>query len=110
MSDPGPGHDLPVASAPKSKAAYHALGRATAEVNKTGALPVPMHLRNAPTSLLKEMGAGVDYKDPHQHKNGYVVQQYLPDEIQKKCFYEPVDWGNEKTIAERLKWWRSQKG
>jgi putative ATPase len=99
-----------LACAPKSKAAYHALGRAMAEVKKSGALPVPMHLRNAPTALMKDMGAGVDYKDPHKFNNGYVVQQYLPDEIQKGRFYEPVSWGNEKTIADRLKWWRSQKG
>ncbi len=98
-----------LASAPKSKAAYHALGRASAEVKKSGALPVPMHLRNAPTALMEEMGAGVGYKDPHKHPNGFVAQQHLPPQIQQKRFYEPVAWGNEKTIGERLKWWRSQK-
>ena len=97
-----------LASAPKSKAAYNAIGAATAEIRKSGALPVPMHLRNAPTKLLEEMGCGAGYQDPHQHPRGYVDQQYLPDRLEGRRFYEPVDWGHEKTIAQRLEWWRSQ--
>jgi putative ATPase len=97
-----------LASAPKSKAAYNAIGAATAEIRRSGALPVPMHLRNAPTKLLEEMGCGAGYQDPHQHPQGYVKQQYLPDRLEGRRFYEPVDWGHEKTIAQRLEWWRSQ--
>ena len=79
------------------------------EVKRSGPLPVPMHLRNAPTDLLKELGCGEGYLDPHKHPNGYVEQQYLPDNLSGRRFYEPVDWANEKTISDRLKWWRDQE-
>ena len=97
-----------LASAPKSKASYRALGAATAEVKRSGALPVPLHLRNAPTKLLKDLGCGAGYQDPHKHPQGYVTQQYLPDGLEGQKFYKPVDWGQEKTIAKRLEWWRSR--
>jgi putative ATPase len=97
-----------LASAPKSKASYNALGAATAEIRRSGALPVPLHLRNAPTKLLEEMGCGVGYQDPHKHAQGFVDQQYLPDGLEDRRFYEPVGWGHEKTIGKRLEWWRSR--
>ncbi len=91
-----------LASAPKSNASYMGLKRATEEVHRTGALEVPLHLRNAPTKLMSEFGYGEDYKYPHDFDGGFVKQQYLPDELVEKRFYHPTDYGREKNIAERL--------
>jgi putative ATPase len=94
-----------LATAPKSNAAYNAINAALAEVRATGALPVPLHLRNAPTGLAKELGHGAAYRYPHDFPDHIARQQYLPDELVGKVYYEPVDAGAEKTIRERLAWW-----
>ncbi len=98
-----------LACAPKSNAAYRGIDDALREVDQSGALEVPLHLRNAPTALLKKHGYGQGYRYPHDHPHGFVEQQYLPDDLVGRRFYEPVDWAHEKTIRERLAWWRNQK-
>lgn len=80
-----------LATSPKSNSAYLAIDGALAEVRRTGDLPVPLHLRNAPTSLMKEMGYGADYKYPHDFPGHYIAQQYLPDALTSARFYHPAD-------------------
>jgi len=93
-----------LASAPKSNASYAGINAALSEVRKSGALPVPLHIRNAPTSLMKDLGYGKGYRYPHDYAGGYVAQGYLPDELSGKRFYEPQGHGYEKSIKERLEW------
>lgn len=97
-----------LATAPKSNAAYLAINAALKEVRRSGQLPVPLHLRNAATHLDREAGVGQGYKYPHDAPFGVVDQQYLPDALQGRVFYEPTQWGNEKTIRDRMAWWRSK--
>ncbi|MES2640605.1 MAG: replication-associated recombination protein A [Myxococcota bacterium] len=94
-----------LATAPKSNASYKAINAALAEVKASGALPVPLHLRNAPTGLAKKLGHGAEYRYPHDFPDHITRQQYLPDELVGKVYYEPVDAGAERTIRERLAWW-----
>jgi putative ATPase len=94
-----------LATAPKSNASYKAINAAIAEVRASGALPVPLHLRNAPTGLAKQLGHGAAYRYPHDFPDHVVRQQYLPDDLTGRRFYEPVDVGGERTIRERLAWW-----
>lgn len=99
-----------LASAPKSNAAYLAINQAIAETKKSGAQPVPRHLRNAATKIHKQEGAGEGYLYPHDAQFGVVNQEYLPKRLAGKRFYAPKKWGNEKLIGERLDWWRSKVG
>jgi putative ATPase len=98
-----------LATAPKSNSLYKAYGNVRAVIEKTGALPVPLHIRNAPTGLMKSLGYGKDYKYAHDFEAGIAAQTYLPGEIAGTTFYEPVDRGYEKTIKERLAWWEKMK-
>ncbi len=98
-----------LATAPKSNAAYVAIGEAQKEVRQSGALPVPHHLRNAPTGLMKELGYGKDYQYAHNHKNSVVTQKHLPEALGDTSYYRPKESGYEKTIQERLDWWASQR-
>ena len=98
-----------LASAPKSNASYAALGRATEAVRETGTLPVPLHLRNAPTALMRQQGYGRDYRYPHDHPDHYVAERYLPEALARRRFYEPTDQGAESRIAERLRVWRRRR-
>ena len=93
------------ATAPKSNAAYKAIDAAIARVKATGSLPVPLHLRNAPTKLAKAAGHGEGYRYPHDHPHHIVAQCYLPDEVAGDRYYKPAPHGTEKTIAERMAWW-----
>jgi len=95
-----------LATAPKSKSSYYAYQKAKADIEEYGALPAPMHLRNAPTGLMKDMGYGKDYKNPHKFDQNFVKQQYMPEKLEGKIYYEPTENGYEKHIAERLKRWR----
>lgn len=90
-----------LAVAPKSNSAYTAIDAALALVEKTGDLPVPLHLRNAPTGLMKDLGYGAQYKYAHHYKNNFVPQQFLPDKIKNTLLYEPSE--NQKEI-EIKKW------
>jgi putative ATPase len=98
-----------LATAPKSNASYVALGRASAEVEKHGALPVPMHLRNAPTPFMKAEGYGRGYAYPHDAPDAFVATPNLPDGVAGGPFYEPSERGAEKQIAERLAAWRRRR-
>lgn len=99
-----------LASAPKSNASYLAIDNAIHDVNSLPQYPVPFHLRNAPTNLMKEAGYGVGYKYPHNYENHFVEENYLPDEIKNKQYYFPTENGMEKTIKERLKnFWKNRK-
>jgi len=94
-----------LATAPKSNAAYKAIDAALDLVRKTGALPVPLHLRNAPTGLAKALGHGRAYLYPHDFPDHIVEQPYGPEGLALPRFYQPTEGGNEKTIRERLAWW-----
>ena len=98
-----------LATAPKSNAIYRAWGKVRETIKRSGSLPVPLHIRNAPTGLMKSMGYGKNYKYAHDDPAGIVDQTYLPEELTSVNFYEPVDRGYEKTIRDRLSWWQDQK-
>jgi len=94
-----------LATAPKSNRAYTAFGDAQAAAQAHPAEPVPLHIRNAPTGLMKELGYGEGYKYAHDYDQAYVPQEYLPGSLRGAKWYEPADAGYEKTIKERLAWW-----
>lgn len=98
-----------LATAPKSNAAYAGINSALAEVRKSGALPVPLHIRNAPTKLMKEQGYGKGYQYAHDYEDGYAGQECLPDKLAGRKFYEPKGHGYEKSIVERMEWLKSRK-
>ncbi|MCH7869109.1 MAG: replication-associated recombination protein A [Myxococcales bacterium] len=98
-----------LACAPRSNAAYRALDRAMAVVEQTGSLPVPMHLRNAPTKLMSDLGYGRDYRYPHDEPDAMVAAKNLPDSIADELFYAPSERGAEAEIAQRLKRFRAQR-
>ena len=95
-----------LATAPKSNSIYSAYGEVSAVVKKTGSLPVPFHIRNAPTRLMKDLGYGKDYKYAHNYQDAVVAQEYLPDKLKGQHFYLPTSRGFEKIIKERLDKWR----
>ncbi len=95
-----------MATAPKSNAIYTAYGKAQQAVKEHGYLPTPLHIRNAPTSLMKNLGYGKDYKYAHDYENAFAAQDYLPDKLKGKRFYEPTDRGREKQILERMEHWQ----
>jgi putative ATPase len=95
-----------LATAPKSNRLYMAHKEAIKTVSETGALPVPLHIRNAPTGLMQDLGYGRGYKYAHNYREAVVKQEYLPDKISGKRFYEPTDRGYEKTVKQRLTKWR----
>ena len=97
------------AVAPKSNAMYTAYSEARSDARKYGNLPVPMHIRNAPTRLMKELGYGKGYRYDHNSEDSYSGQEHLPDELSGKTYYHPTDFGHEKLIGERLKWWAEKK-
>ena len=98
-----------LATAPKSNSIYTAHGAVKAAIHQHGALPVPLHIRNAPTSLMKEIGYGKGYKYAHEYPEAYVPQDYLPEKLKGRHFYEPTDRGYEKKIKEWLDRWKSLK-
>ena len=95
-----------LATSPKSNSAYAAIEAALELVNKTGDLPVPLHLRNAPSKLMKELGYGEDYRYAHSYDGNFVPQEYLPEKIINERFYVPQENASESKILERLRaWW-----
>ena len=101
---------LYVALAPKSNSVYKSLQKAKALVEKYGALPVPLHLRNPVTYLMERLGYGKGYKYPHDYEGGFVQQEYLPSEIKDSRIYSPSGEGKEKFFKERFyKLWRDLK-
>jgi putative ATPase len=91
-----------LAIAPKSKSAYDALGAVREEIAYSGALPVPLRLRNAPTRAMREWGYGRAYRDPQKEPDGFVPERYLPEALGAKVFYTPSGRGTEAKIAEHL--------
>jgi putative ATPase len=98
-----------LATAPKSNASYVALGRATAEVEQHGSPPVPLHLRNAPTPLMKAEGYGREYEYAHDAPDAFVARRNLPEGVSDAPFYEPTARGAEREIGERLADWRARR-
>ena len=98
-----------LACAPKSNASYKALGRAAEALERHGSAPIPLHLRNAPTGLLRELGYGRDYLYPHDQPGGFVSDRNLPEAVGDAKFYEPTREGAERVIAERLADWRTRR-
>ena len=100
-----------LATSPKSNASYLAIGTAQQLVKQTGDLPVPIHLRNAPTKLMKELGYGEEYKYAHDYTNNFAEQEFLPDAISKKPIYIPGNNSRENSIREFLKnRWKNKYG
>jgi len=96
-----------LASAPKSNSIYVAYGKVKAVIDRHGALPVPLHIRNAPTALMRGLGYGKDYKYAHDYEDAYVPQNYLPERLEGQRFYLPTERGHEKRIKGLLEKWRS---
>jgi len=98
-----------LATAPKSNRVYEAFGRATDAAAEHPAAPVPLHIRNAPTKLMEELGYGAGYKYAHAYEDAYVPQDYLPEALRGAAWYLPTEFGYEKTIKERMDWWKELK-
>lgn len=99
-----------LACAPKSNASYKALSAALQDVRERPLEPVPLHLRNAPTALMKREGYGMDYLYPHDHDEHFVEQAYLPEGWHDALYYRPSEQGHEKTFKARLeKWWKKYR-
>jgi putative ATPase len=95
-----------LATAPKSNAIYRAYASAVTDVKREGSLPVPLHIRNAPTRLMKNLGYGKGYRYAHSYDKAYVQQEYLPEKLQGRRYYNPTERGFEKIIKDRLQKWR----
>jgi len=92
-----------LATSPKSNSIYNAINNAQESIKKTGNLPIPIHLKNAPTKLMKELNYGKGYLYPHNFENNFIKQEFLPNEINKNIFYEPGNNIKESKIKEWLK-------
>jgi putative ATPase len=100
-----------LATAPKSNSAYAAIDAALSEVRKGKNEPVPMHLRNAVTGLMRDEGYGQGYKYAHDHEGSFAPMQNLPERLKGHRFYNPGDQGYEQEVAERLRrWWGEGEG
>ncbi|MHB1192532.1 MAG: replication-associated recombination protein A [Longimicrobiales bacterium] len=100
---------LYLATAPKSNRAYEAWSAAMARARETPAEAVPLHIRNAPTSLMKELGYGMGYRYDPSERDGVAAQRYLPERLAGQVFYRPGRFGFEKTVAARLEWWAERR-
>ena len=98
-----------LATAPKSNALYTAFSGVQKDVRELENMPVPLHMRNAPTSLMRNLGYGRGYKYPHDYPEHYVGEEYLPDNLKGRIYYHPSDQGFEREIKKRLENWRKRK-
>ena len=98
-----------LATAPKSNALYVAYQGVERDVREFENLPVPLHIRNAPTRLMKDLGYGKDYQYPHDFPNHFVEEEYLPENLKGRTYYRPTEQGFEKEIKRRLEDWRKRK-
>ena len=96
-----------LATAAKSNSVYEAYGEARKDVVEQPNLPVPMHLRNAPTGLMQELGYGRGYQYAHDDPDGFVAQSHLPENLEGRAYYRPSDRGYEQRIRELMDWWES---
>jgi len=100
-----------LATSPKSNTAYMAINEAQELVQKTGNLSVPLHIRNAPTRLMKDLGYGKDYKYAHSYDGNFVDDNFLPEDLDGKKLYHPGENTREKDIRDRLRiWWKGRYG
>ena len=102
-----------LATAPKSNRLYTAYAAAVRDVEENRNEPVPLHIRNAPTRLMKELGYGRDYQYDHDAPEGFSGQDFLPDSLQGKVYYQPGSYGFEKDVKRRIDYWnglRKQRG
>jgi len=98
-----------LATAPKSNRVYSAFGEAQAAAEAHPAEPVPLHIRQAPTPLMKELGYGAGYQYAHEHEHAYVPQEYLPETLRGQKWYRPTEFGYERAVAERMEFWARLK-
>lgn len=98
-----------LATAPKSNRVYRAWKEALAQARETPGAPVPLHIRNAPTDLMKELGYGKGYRYDHEEEHGVAPQSYLPESLADRTFYRPGPFGYEATIEKRLQWWAEKR-
>ena len=98
-----------MATAPKSNAIYTAFNKAKKDASEKGSLPVPLDLRNAPTSLMKDLGYGKNYQYAHDFKDAVAGQEYFPRELEGTSYYKPTENGREKRIAEYLVWYKEKR-
>jgi putative ATPase len=98
-----------LATAPKSNSSYMGLSAAMEAARETPAAQVPLHIRNAPTPLMKDLGYNAGYQYAHSVPEAYIPQEYLPEELRGRVFYEPGPFGFEKEVAKRLAWWADLK-
>jgi putative ATPase len=98
-----------LATAPKSNRVYEAFGRATEAAQQHPAEGVPLHIRNAPTGLMRELGYGAGYKYAHAYDDAYAPQEYLPETLRGATWYVPTESGYEKTVKERMEFWKGLK-
>lgn len=99
-----------LASAPKSNASYMAISKAYTDVRQKPGFPVPLHLRNAPTKLMKDIGYSDGYKYPHDYSENFVPENYFPPELKNPQYYKPTENGNEKSLKDRLaRLWKNRK-
>lgn len=98
-----------LATAPKSNATKAALQKALGAARESGGEPVPLHIRNAPTDLMKDLGYGEGYRYDHAERHGVAPQSYLPRSLEGATFYEPGSRGFEETVARRLAWWDEKR-
>jgi putative ATPase len=98
-----------LATSPKSNSAYDAIKAAQSIVKKTGNQPVPLHLRNAPTKLMKDIGYGADYKYAHAYENNFIEQEFFPEKLSGTIIYKPQNNPREQEIANRIKaYWKNK--
>lgn len=97
---------LYLATAPKSNAVYSCYTKVRADIERTGSLPVPLHLRNAPTALMKNLGYGQGYQYAHDDREGLVLQEHLPEALKNSTYYQPTNRGHEALIKDRLTKWK----
>ncbi|HPA24621.1 MAG TPA: replication-associated recombination protein A [Candidatus Cloacimonas sp.] len=98
-----------LATAPKSNALYTAYEEAAEDARKTSHYGVPLHIRNAPTKLLKDLNYGRDYHYDHEYEHKYYYQKYFPEQMPEKKYYKPGNYGFEKEIQKRIDWWAKLK-
>jgi putative ATPase len=94
-----------LATAPKSNAVYKACKQVKKTIKQTGYSPVPLHIRNAPTKLMKDLNYSKGYKYAHDYKDGFAPQSYMPDDLKNQRFYSPTDRGYENNVKQRLEAW-----
>ncbi|MGD0915267.1 MAG: replication-associated recombination protein A [Thermodesulfobacteriota bacterium] len=98
-----------LATAPKSNALYSAYQEVEKDVRQLENMPVPLHIRNAPTSLMKDLGYGKGYKYPHDYPEHFIEEEYLPENLKGRIYYHPTELGLEREIKKRLEYWRTKK-